>query len=121
MGRTRRMGRPPAMTTARIPYDTLERLVKLKRHKDEPMWQTIDKACTALEAKTDMEETLTSIRENVPKLQKRLTEKSTDVCNIIEVLPKEVLQSLLNEPNRNRFSEDTIIEIRKILGQTVLV
>jgi hypothetical protein len=116
MGRTRRSGRTPATTTARITYDIVDRLDQLKRNKVEPLWQTMDRACTALEEYTDMQETIETIRQNIPKLQKRLTEKSTDVCNFIELLPKDALESLLSDKNRSRFSEDTIIEIRKVLS-----
>jgi hypothetical protein len=121
MGRTRRRGPRPPLACTDIQYDTLDRFHKLKRHKDEPLYSVYNRACTALEAYTDMEETVQTIRENIPKLQKRLTEKSTDLCNIIEVLPKEVLETLLNNENRSRFSEDMIIQVRKVLGQTVLI
>lgn len=110
------MGRPPPMTTARIPYDVIERLNNLKKHKDEPMWRTVDRACTALEEKTDMEESLSLMRSNMPKIQKRLTEKSTDVFAFLECMPKEVLMDMLSEKNRSRFSEETIIEIRKVIS-----
>lgn len=116
MGRTRRRGPRPQLSRTEIQYDTIERFKKLKKHKDEPIYSVYDRACTHLEEKTDMEETIKTIRENIPKIQKRLTEKSTDVCNFIEILSKDVLESLLSGENRSKFSEDTILEIRKSLS-----
>lgn len=116
MGRTRRRGPRPPLACTDIQYDTLERFHTLKKHKDEPLYSVYDRACTALEAQTDMEESLTTIRENIPKLQKRLTEKSTDVFGFIESMSKEDLMNMLSDENRNKFSEDTIIEIRKVLS-----
>lgn len=53
MGRTRRTDRPPPMTTARIPYETIDRFHNLKNHKDEPLYKVLDRACTILEEYTD--------------------------------------------------------------------
>lgn len=116
MGRTRRMGPRPQLSRTEIQYLTLERFKKLKKHKDEPLYDIYDRACTALEAQTDMEENLNTMRTNMPKIQKRLTEKSTDVFGFIESLSKEDLMKMLSEENRGRFSEDTILEIRKVLS-----
>jgi len=117
MGRTRRMGRRPPLACSDIQYDTLERFHNLKKHKDEPLYSVYDRACTALEERTDIKESLDRAYEGNRKIQKRLTEKSTDVFGFIEILPKEVLSNMLSEKNLGRLSEDTILEIRKHLQQ----
>lgn len=77
MGRTRRMGRRPPMTTASLPCDLVDVLNLLKRHKDEPLYAVIMRI---------LEE-----RENHPGVE-RLHKRITMFCSDFNVVLEELYQ-----------------------------
>lgn len=114
MGRTRRRGPRPPLACTNIQYETLERFKTLKRHKDEPLYEVYDRACTTLEEQTDINE----IRTNIGKLQKKVTANGTALSLFIEDAPPEQLQSYFNK-HRNQLSDDIISDIKKKLTATL--
>lgn len=75
MGRTRRMGPRPPMTTSSLPCDLVDVLNLLKKHKDEPLYSVIMR--------------LLEERENHPGVE-RLHKRLTSFCTGFDVVLQEL-------------------------------
>ncbi len=77
MARTRRMGPRPPLTRAEIRYETMDTLKQFKKHKDEPIYNVIDR--------------LIEERENHPGVQ-RLQSRLTSFCTSFDIILQELYE-----------------------------
>jgi hypothetical protein len=85
MGRTRRCKGPrPQLHHTDLKEDTLDRLHRLKKHRDEPIYDVADRASQALDIIPEVVNNLDICRKNISKLHPIITNNGTAIDGMLE-------------------------------------
>lgn len=102
MGRTRRRGPRPPMTTAALPCELVDTLNLLKQHKDAPLYQVIIK--------------LLDERENHPGIE-RLHKRLTSFCTGFDIVLQELYDKGIVLDCINNLDEHMQSSVRSFLKE----
>lgn len=115
LGRTRRKGAAPPLSTIGAPYETIDQLTLLKTHKDEPIYHVLDRLVQVYKDKKDEEEWEQSRIQATQRLQGMITKLFGDISILIEDLASS--EDKLLSINREGLSELTRQEIKRFLDK----